>query len=138
MNQMKTVRHEKSRLLSLLAVFALTMTVALTLGACGKTTDSGDSYWVSGVISDSVTQSPIDSAWVALWDSEEARKLYSDSAGRYAIEVPVMSAKIFAGKVGYQTKQVTFRMLNSDRTGVNIVLAPLQRAQEMTSGPKGD
>jgi hypothetical protein len=115
---MKAVKHEKPTLLPILVI------LALTLGACGKTTDSGDSYWVGGVISDSVTQSPIDSAWVALSDSEEARKLYSDSAGRYAIEVPVMSARIFAGKVGYQTKRITFRMLNSDRTGVNIELAP--------------
>jgi hypothetical protein len=124
MNQMKTMKHDKLSLLPILAVFAVTMAVALTLGACGKTTDSGDSYWVRGVISDSVTQSPIDSAWVALGDSEQARRFYSDSAGRYAIEVPVMSARIFAGKVGYRTREVTFRMLNSDRTGVNIELAP--------------
>ncbi|MCX6832377.1 MAG: hypothetical protein NT028_09655 [candidate division Zixibacteria bacterium] len=135
MNQMKIM---KSRLLPILAVFALTMIVALTLGACGKTTDGEGSHWVQGVISDSLTKLPIDCAWVVHQDTIEATRFYSNSLGHYQIGVPVNCGSIFAGKAGYRTKEIKLGTVNSDRTGVNIELAPLQRSLEITYGPKGD
>lgn len=84
----------------LLLCFILATAVAWAV-ACNDTGDTGGAF--SGIVVDSISQAPIDSAWVSLSNSPvEAR--YTDSTGSFTVPTLGRPRRIYAGKVGYLTK----------------------------------
>jgi hypothetical protein len=129
MYQDKTITKEKSRLLLIAAVMTFSIIAAMTFNSCDKTDDPAlRSYWVAGIVTDSLTKLPIDSAVVWWHDTAGAPpigQVYTDSSGRYVLGVPEStSRKISAGKSGYVTKTIpTGVSWSADTVRINMELA---------------
>ncbi len=104
---------------SLLLCFVLATAVAWAVG-CNEKGDWGSS--ISGIVLDSISQAPLDSAWVSTSENREAR--YTDSTGSFSLATFGRPHRIFAGKAGYRTKTQSIPGTNLDVKGVRIELAP--------------
>ncbi len=112
-----------SRALLCLVGFGLT----LTLTFCDKSdglVDTASS--ATGIVSDSITGLPIDSAIIASADSTYIRS-YTDSTGFYSVVRWGAGEESFAViKTGYETKLKTI-YLSGDMRDVDIQLVPSQQ-----------
>ncbi len=79
-------------------------------------------YIVSGIISDSLGGTPVDSAIVSWDDTINAPQVHSDATGFYAIQIPAGSHELFVRKIGYQTNRRDLGSLNANRPNVNVLL----------------
>jgi len=102
--------------------------VAACLGACNndKLKVEPPGVYIAGIVTDSLTQNPIDAAWVSndsIFDSGDA---LTDSAGNYTMftGTPGISREAFCGREGYITKKEIFSTTSEDTTIVNFELVP--------------
>lgn len=85
----------------------LTISASIVLSGCSKvSTDSACCGYIAGTVTDSLTGSPIDSAWVDV-DTILPPNAYSNNDGKYVISAPSIPAEmfLFCGKIGYETKK---------------------------------
>ncbi len=110
-----------------LPVFAIIILGALCLSLihCSKSVDLDDvAYSFTGIVRDSATGLPIDSAWIREGDSLSEFIAYTDSTGFYRYMSPHFNAHsvtAFCGKTGYETKSVSF-YLNIDKGNIDFEL----------------
>ena len=106
---------------------ALLLLVSLLLsGSCGM----GDPMTsISGVVTDSMSGSPIDSAVLQIKDTLSPALFYSDSLGKYtALRFGYGTFRLFCRKTVYQTKSTTVRSSkdNLTITGIDFQLVTQQ------------
>ena len=88
--------------------------------------DWGDvSYSVAGIVTDSVTLLPIDSAELAVGDSLSPVQTYTDSLGIYRLTTFAGKTRMWVRKTGYYSR---FKDINLNRnlTGVDFQLVTQQ------------
>jgi hypothetical protein len=89
-------------------------------------TDSGD--WgssLSGMVTDSVTGMPIESAMVYAGDTTTGHPVATDSTGSYGwADFGYGPTVVFVKKAGYATSIRTFEKWRSEKKGVDFRLAP--------------
>lgn len=106
-------------------ILALTISAAIVLSGCSKvSTDSECCGYIAGTVTDSLTSSPIDSAWVDV-DTILPPYAYTNNEGKYVISAPSIPAEmfLFCGKVGYETiKPPSFITNPKDTVIVNFQL----------------
>lgn len=85
-----------------------------------------DLFRISGIITDSVTGNPVDSAWVTNEPTAPGLVFYSDSLGSYRVDaLETEQAVLRVGKEGYVTKERTFEPLRGDLDGIDFELVLL-------------
>ena len=103
--------------LILLASFCL----ALVLSCDKPGPTDGPAHSVSGTVIDSITSAPIDSALIAVGDSN-AIITFTDSTGYYQLATFAGSFNLYVLKPGYKTKSRDID-LRSNMTGIDFELA---------------
>jgi hypothetical protein len=105
-------------------LLAIAVVVSLSCGLI----DQGDpATSIRGVVTDSVTGEPIDSALLQIADTLNTLPVYSDSLGRYTIaHMGYGTYRVFCRKEGYhmETRVVRSWKDNTMITGVNFQLSP--------------
>lgn len=89
-------------------------------------TDSGD--WgssLSGIVTDSISGVPIESALIYAGDTTNEYPVATDSAGKYAwANFGYGPTIVFVKKVGYATVSRTFEKWRGDKKGADFRLMP--------------
>jgi hypothetical protein len=117
---MKIVKKKGVELLTMLG-----MVLFVSAFECEKIVEP-PAGWSAGVVTDSLSGLPIDSAWVDL-DSLPPFDTYTDSAGHYVrfMGTPDINKYLYSGKTGYKTKRsAPFEVFSDETTLVNFELNP--------------
>lgn len=105
----------------------LAITIVISLG-CGFGSQGDPATSIRGVVTDSVTGEPIDSALLQIGDTLSQYRFYSDTLGRYGIFAGLGygTYHVFCHKEGYhmETRVVRSWKDNTMITGVNFQLSP--------------
>jgi hypothetical protein len=111
-------------------IFLASLLLLLLGLSCGTKVTDGDGtllVFVSGTVTDSVTQAPIDSAWLDS-DPYSPYSTYTDSSGGYLIAFtarPGSNKVLHCGKQGYISKKKEYKVTSPDTAIVNFQLSPL-------------
>ena len=116
------------RVMAFCVVIAVGCTL-LTVISCGeKAVDGETSYSVSGIITDSLNQMPLDSVAICIGDSL-VTLTYSDTSGYYRFGMFAGTFTFYAVKSGYSTQSRTVN-LKGDLTGIGFRLVEQEQASE--------
>jgi hypothetical protein len=107
--------------------------LALFVSSCeGEGPTDGGGTSVSGVITDSLTKSPLAGAWFGLPasatdtvsdDPAHFFRLYTDSAGGYSwADFGGINRQVYAGKTGYRTKSYTLPATSGTMRNIDFEL----------------
>ena len=108
----------KLRLLHLTLWVALIICIGYGFGCEKLSIESARWVLIAGKVVDYSTDSPLDSAWVAVRDSTS--RAYSDSTGHFEFSlIEFERIDVFVGKTGYITEHA--ELLKSDSTLNNLL-----------------
>ncbi len=116
---------EKMRILICrLIILLIPFGIGLSLIDCSEEKIISDPiYLFGGFVRDSITNQPIDSAWINIIDSIPPYRAYTDSTGYYKTSVFLGGElMVFSGKEGYHIKD-TIINLSSNLDSINFKLS---------------
>lgn len=107
-----------------LVVVAIAIGVLVLIGCEGKTSNE---YCLrvrhfTGVVRDSASQMPLDSAVISLIDTVSGVSALADSTGQYQISSSGCDIQFFARKNGYVTEQRWLHGITEDVSNLNFEL----------------
>ena len=110
-----------------LRIVGIGLVVSATVWLSCKLDISDPVTSIRGVVTDSVTGEPFDSAVINLRDTVSTNPSYADSLGRYAAgSLGYGPRRVFCRKVGYRSQSIV--VISSEEratiTGVNFQLSP--------------
>jgi len=101
------------------AVTALAAVLVLVTVGCNKSVDTEKTVWVSGVVIDSVTRAPVDSAWVSGVAKPTMPSIFTDTLGAFLFSTfPFERDWLYADKQGYITDTILIENGHSDVKGL--------------------
>ena len=109
------------------AAVAACVAIMILAAACEKRGTEGDkAYAVSGIVTDSISGSPISGATIRWPDTTSAipDPRLTDSSGRYAFPLYSGSTTVFVQKEGYRTKWRQLTNVRGNVTNCDFQLAP--------------
>ena len=106
-------------------LLAIGVSVLFWIGCGDKVTDGYKPTYVKGIVTDSFTKVPIDSAWID-HDTLPPYWTYTDTAGAFQVFVgaPGRHRFLYCGKQGYLSKKKEYETVTNPVATVNFELVP--------------